>query len=139
MSGITDFVKRVLTPRSSERWHIQFSQHLLTGAMATVAHYVVMWLALSIQLHPALATSFGFIVGATTRFLFSYYHVFEPAKNATATVPHFVLALGLQMIVNAGLLTLFLSMSLPVWPSQILTTALLTIFNFLIHKYWVFK
>jgi len=139
LNSITGFLKRVLTPRSSRHWHIQFTQHLLTGAIATAAHYVVMWLALSAQLSPAVATSVGFIVGAATRFLFSYYHVFEPGKGAAATVPHFILALGLQMLVNAGLLTVFLSMSLPVWPSQVLTTVLLTIFNFLIQKYWVFK
>jgi len=132
---LTRFFRR----RAGNGWQIQFFQHLITGAVATAAHYIVMWLALSIQLLPALATTIGFTVGATTRFLFSYFHIFEPERDVVKALPHFVLALILQMLVNAGLLTLFLSINLPVWPAQLLTTAMLTVFNFLAYKFWVFK
>jgi len=123
----------------SNDWKIQFLQHLLTGAVATAAHYIVMWVALSVQLLPALATTIGFVAGATTRFLFSYFHIFEPEKDVKSAVPHFILALALQMVVNTGLLMLFLSVSLPVWPAQVLTTGMLTAFNFMAYKFWVFK
>jgi len=125
--------------QKSNDWRIQFLQHLLTGAVATTAHYIVMWMALSVQLLPALATTIGFVAGATTRFLFSYFHIFEPEKDVKSALPHFVLALALQMVVNTGLLMLFLSVSLPVWPAQVLTTGMLTAFNFMAYKFWVFK
>jgi putative flippase GtrA len=98
-----------------------------------------MWLALSFQFVPALATTVGFTAGASARFLFSYLHVFEPGGNMIQTIPHFVFALFLQMLVNAGVLSLFLSTSFPVWPSQVLTTGMLIIFNFLAHKFWGFR
>ena len=124
---------------ASKDWRIQFFQHLLTGAVATAAHYIVMWLALSVQLLPTLATTIGFAVGATTRFLFSYIHIFEPERDVVNALPHFVLALTLQMLFNAGLLALLLSVNIPIWPSQVLTTGLLTVFNFMAYKFWVFK
>lgn len=139
MDGLAQVIKGVMTSRSNSGWVIQFIQHLGTGAIAMVAHYAVMWLALSFQLLPVLATTLGFIVGATTKFIFSYFHIFEPEKDVVTAVPHFVLALALQMAINAGLLALFLSVNLPVWPAQILTTGLLAGFNFLLYKFWVFK
>lgn len=139
MDGLTRVIKGVMTSRSGEGWIIQFIQHLGTGAIAMAAHYAVMWLALSFKLLPVLATTLGFIVGATTKFFFSYFHIFDPEKNVVTAVPHFVLALVLQMAINAGLLALFLDISLPVWPAQILTTGLLAGFNFLVYKFWVFK
>lgn len=135
----TGFFRRLVTSGGSKDWQIQFLQHLLTGGVATAAHYFVMWLALSVHLLPALATTIGFVVGASTRFLFSYFHIFKPERDVAKALPHFVLALTLQMALNAALLTLLLSVNVPVWPSQVLATGMLTVFNFLACKFWVFK
>ncbi len=140
LEGRIGFIlRRVVARRASDDWQVQFFQHLVTGAVATAAHYTVMWLALSAQLLPALATTIGFVVGATTRFLFCYFHIFEPERDVAKALPHFLLALTLQMLINAGLLALFLSVDLPVWPSQVLVTGILTVFNFMAYKFWVFK
>jgi len=56
-----------------------------------------------------------------------------------SALPHFVLALILQMVVSAGLLALLLSFKIPVWPAQVLTAGLLVVFNFVTYKFWVFK
>ena len=139
MSDLVRFFRSTVTPGGSNDWQVQYFQHLMTGGVATAAHYIVMWFALSAQLWPALATTLGFIVGATTRFFFSYFHIFEPEKDVTGALPHFVLALLVQMVLNATLLTLFLKVTTLVWPAQILITILLTVFNFLVYKFWVFK
>lgn len=139
MRDFDGVLRQVITPRGSNGWKIQFVQHLLTGAIATAAHYTVMWFALNLQFMPALATTIGFSAGATTRFLFSYFHIFEPKRNVTGALPHFALALLLQMVLNAALLVLLLRFTSLVWPAQITTTVLLTVFNFLVYKFWVFK
>ncbi len=139
MSDLTRVFRLIISPRSGGSWKIQFFQHLMTGAVATAAHYLVMWFALGLQLWPALATTIGFAAGAATRFFFSYFHIFEPERDVSSALPYFVLALSLQMVFNAALLTLFLTVTTLVWPAQILTTVLLTVFNFLVYKFWVFK
>ena len=138
MSDLRGFLKQVITPGGSGSWKVQFFQHLITGVVATAAHYIVMWFALNLQLWPVLATTIGFAAGATTRFFFSYFHIFEPERDMIKALPHFVLALSLQMVLNAALLALFLSVTTLVWPAQVLTTGLLVVFNFLVYKFWVF-
>ena len=139
MSSSSRSFGREVLAGSSKDWRIQFIQHLITGGIATAAHYIVMWLALAIHLLPALATTIGFIVGATTRFLFSYLHVFEPERNMVSAMPRFAMALILQMIANVGLLSLLLYANVSVWPSQLITTGFLAVINFMAHKFWVFR
>ncbi len=139
MSRLAGILRQIVTPRGDNSWKIQFIQHVVTGAIATAAHYSVMWVALELSLVPVLATTVGFTAGATTRFLFNYFHIFEPEKDVYRAVPHFLLSLALQMALNAALLTLLLQMSGLLWPSQVVTTVLLTTLNFLMYKFWVFK
>ncbi|MDZ4731401.1 MAG: GtrA family protein [Xanthomonadales bacterium] len=112
---------------------------MLSGGLATAAHYFIMWCALSFQSRPVVATSVGFFAGATVRFFFSYFHIFEPERNVIDALPHFILSLLLQMILNAALLAILLTFTTMVWPAQVMTTIGLTILNFLMYKYWVFK
>jgi len=139
LNELTRFFRDVVTSRGNKGWRVQFFQHLVTGAIATAAHYIVMWLALRLGIWLIMATTIGFVAGATTRFLFSYFHIFEPERNWSAALPHFILALAVQMTLNAVLLSFIFSIGIPVWPSQVLTTVLLTIFNFMLYKFWVFK
>ena len=139
MSDLSQFFKDVITSRSGAGWKTQFLQHLITGVAAMAGHYIVMWLVLSVYFFPVFASTCGFFVGATTRFFFSYFHIFEPERDVVNAVPHFILALALQMVINAGLLALFVSWGVPVWPAQLTTTVLLAGFNFLMYKFWVFK
>ena len=139
LNELSRFLRDVVTSSGNTSWRVQFFQHLVTGIIATAAHYTVMWFILSVEILPTIATTIGFIAGATTRFLFSYFHIFEPERDWSAAVPYFILALGLQMLLNAFLLSLFISLNIPVWPSQVLTTGLMTILNFMVYKFWVFK
>ena len=133
------FLRDLAVSGGNKGWKVQFFQHLITGIIATAAHYMVMWLILLVDIPPAIATSIGFVAGATTRFLFSYYHIFEPERNWSTALPFFIFALAMQMGLNVFLLTVFISLNIPLWPSQIITTILLTTFNFLVYRYWVFK
>lgn len=139
MSDPVQFLRQVFTPGGSSSWQVQFFQHLVTGVIATAAHYVVMWFALNLQMWPVVATTIGFTAGASTRFFFSYFHIFEPERDVMKALPHFVMALALQMVLNAGLLALLLAVDVPVWPAQVITTGALVVFNFLVYKFWVFR
>jgi putative flippase GtrA len=134
-----DFIRRVFTPRGDRDWKVQFLQHVLSGGVATFAHYLVMWCALSVQAWPILATSIGFLAGASVRFLVSYFHIFEPERNVIGALPHFILSLLIQMLLNAALLAMLLAFGIPIWPAQVATTISLTVFNFLMYKFWVFR
>ncbi len=118
-------------------WSAGFVAHVITGAMATGAHYLVMWALLKAGLDPLLASSTGFVAGAVSRFFLSYFHVFAPRSSVPAAAGRFVLALAVQMLLN-GLFLSGLMHLLPLWWAQVVTTAILTVFNYVLHRLWVF-
>jgi len=117
---------------------VNFSLHCITGVFAVVVHYALMYLALNLGSTPVIATSIGFVGGAVTRFLLAYYHVFTPSRPKGEAAVHFVISLGIQMVLNAALLAGLLALGAAVWPAQLATTVLLTFINYAMYRLWVF-
>ena len=132
-------VRQLIKGSADNHWSVQFFQHLVTGGIATAAHYLVMWLALHFGAPATVATTAGFAVGATIRFILAYWHIFQPETAIRPTMARFLLVLLLQMAANAALLALGMQLGLYVWIAQIITTAILVIANFIAQKYWVFR
>ena len=113
--------------------------HVLTGAVATAINYFLMWLLLRGGLSAIPASTLGFCAGAATRFFLSYFHVFSPTLNISATMFRFIGALALQLGANSLLLGELLGLGFPLWIAQVTTTVLLTIFNYVACRIWVFR
>jgi len=117
----------------------RFTLHILTGFLTVAAHYALMGVLLHFGSAALLATTIGFAGGALTRFLLSYFHVFEPTKGATVAVGRFLVALAAQALANGALFSAFLASGLSTWPAQIATTVLLTFANYAVYRLWVFR
>jgi len=120
-------------------WLVGFVLHCATGFLATAAHYGVMWAFLAGGVSPVPASSYGFICGALSRFLLSYFHVFSPSVTVPAAMLRFVVVLSLQMMANGLLFGLLLSAHWPLWAAQVSATIVLTVFNYLAYRVWVFR
>jgi putative flippase GtrA len=120
-------------------WAHSFSLHVLTGFAAVGAHYALMYGGLRAGLTPVPASAIGFAAGALTRFAFSYAHIFAPTKGVHAAGTRFVVAIAAQLAANSALLAAFTRSGIAVWPAQVLTTMLLTIANYLVYRWWVFR
>lgn len=120
-------------------WARSFFLHVVAGGIATAAHYAVMYVLIQAGMTPILATTFGFSVGAVTRFLLSYFHVFSPTSGMGKVMVRFVVALLIQMAANSLVLAALLAAGLPVWTAQIVTTVVLTFFTYLAGRLWVFR
>jgi putative flippase GtrA len=57
----------------------------------------------------------------------------------TVAGTRFVVAIGLQLVVNTLLLASFLKLGLSLWPAQVATTVLMTFGNYLVYRLWVFR
>lgn len=125
-------------PAQQPTWLVGLILHIVTGVIATAAHYLAMWGFLQTGMSSLVATSFGFVFGAITRFLLSYFHVFSPTRAVPHAVWRFILALMFQMFCNTALVALFLHI-LPLWYAQVTTTILMTVVNYMIYRIWVFK
>lgn len=121
------------------RTHKEFFLHLLTGCIATGVHYGVMATLLRWVPSAVIASSFGFLAGALTRFLCSHKIVFSGDRLLLPAATRFVLSLLIQLALNGLLLKSFLLMTNYLWIAQIITTGLMVLFNFVVYKNWVFK
>lgn len=116
-----------------------FSLHVLTGVLAVAAHYGTMYAMLATQPDPLIATTVGFVAGATTRFALSFFRVFAPTLGLRRAGARFLVAITLQAIANTGLLALLLAGGISVWPAQVATTVSLTFVTYAAYRLWVFR
>ena len=128
-------------PAGSGLWHWlhSFSLHVVTGFAAVGAHYALMYLLMRLGLGAVTASALGFLAGALTRFILSYMHVFAPTRGVHAAGLRFVVAIAFQLAANSALLAALTQASVPVWPAQVATTVMLTIVNYLMYRWWVFR
>jgi len=120
-------------------WIHSFSLHVFTGFAAVAAHYALMYALLRAGFPPVPASAVGFLAGALTRFAFSYAHIFAPTRGVHAAGVRFVVAIAAQLAANSALLAALTQAGIAVWPAQVLTTVLLTIVNYLVYRWWVFR
>ena len=120
-------------------WLHSFSLHVATGFIAVAAHYALMFVMLRTGLAPVAASAIGFAAGAATRFILSYAHIFEPTRGVHTAGARFAVAIALQLAANSALLGALTQQGIAVWPAQVTTTVLLTIVNYLVYRWWVFR
>jgi putative flippase GtrA len=120
-------------------WLHSFSLHLVTGFAAVAAHYALMYALLRAGLAAVPASAIGFLAGALTRFVLSYAHVFSPTSGVHSAGVRFVVAIAAQLAANSALLAALTQAGMSVWPAQVLTTVLLTVVNYLVYRWWVFR
>jgi putative flippase GtrA len=135
-------VQRVLRRPSGTglaHWIHSFSLHVVTGFAAVAAHYALMYGLMRVDVAPVPASAAGFMAGAMTRFVLSYAHVFSPTRSVHGAGARFVVAIALQLALNTALLAGLTQAGLAVWPAQVLTTILLTVVNYLVYRWWVFR
>lgn len=131
--------RAAVTHPSVQSWLTGFSLHVVTGVVAVLVHYSIMWALTQVGVAAVPASAAGFVGGATARYLLSYYKVFSPTGSVPATLFRFLVALAAQMAANAFMLAFFLHNGLSVWAAQIATTVILTFVNYLAYRLWVFN
>ena len=120
-------------------WLLSFTLHVLTGFLAVAGHYGVMWVLLSFGTPAVPASAGGFMVGAAIRFFLSHFHIFSPEDGMPATLPRFIVSLGIQLAANMFILDVLLGFWSSVWLAQATTTVVMTFANYLMYRLWVFR
>jgi len=113
----------------------------IVGALATGIQYLVMAvLVQAFGIHPAPASAAGFSISAVVNYALNYRVTFRSTKPHAACAPRFA------VVSISGLLLTFLLMLLFVdffgihfLVSQVLTTATVLVWNFLLNYAWSFR
>jgi hypothetical protein len=88
------------------------------GAISVVAHYSVMYLFVQAGVPGIPASALGFGAGALTKFAHVLLESVRAIARDDGAGTRFVVAIGLQLVVNTLLLASFLKLGLSLWPRR---------------------
>ena len=118
--------------------HQRIGRFLIGGGSATLVHFLVMALCVSLGVHAVAATAIGMVAGAVYNYLFQYYFVFHSNQEHPPALIRYGVTVGLYFITNVLLFTLFYHIvGLGVFWSQILATAVVALQNYWMYKHFV--
>jgi len=118
---------------------------LVSGGIATAAHWAVLWGLVNIQVDAVLASSVGAFVGAVVNYFLQYFFTFRTQRKHKQTLMAYIPAVLVSWLLNLGLFySLYGSLfSMPMFSdpllAQVVTTGIVMVVNFLLYKKVVFR
>ena len=117
----------------------QFGRFLVSGGLATAVHWLVFVSLLGLSISPLTATSIGAVSGALVNYFLQHHWVFSQGRSYQKTALSFALTALLSFAMNALVFSLLMQIPAitPLW-AQLITTAGVTMMNFILYKKVVF-
>ncbi len=113
---------------------------LLSGGSATLLHYSVMALLIFLGIEAAHATAVGAVCGAVFNYVLQYHYTFKSNKSHLEAIGVYGVTVLVGLLSNEVIFIFFYHyLEQNVIMSQLLATAIVTIQNYLLYKYFVFK
>jgi len=114
---------------------------ILTGGIATLLQYVVLWSGVEVLGLPAAAASgIGYLVGSLVSYFLNYYYTFESSRSHVGAVSRFYIMVGIGWLINVLTVGVLAdSLEWNKWLAQFIATAIALVWNFCFSRYWVFK
>jgi putative flippase GtrA len=111
------------------------------GAIATIIQYAIFILLIEFfYVEAVMASAFGYGLSSILNYLLNYHFTFSSnAKHSVAALKFtivVIVGLSLNSLIMYILVNLF---SCHYLLAQIITTGVVLIFNFVVHKYWTYK
>jgi putative flippase GtrA len=128
------------TPPSQHLKASKFMSFAAVGGLATALHWGVaaalLWLT---GMNPVLASTIGFVASAGFNLVANARFTFKATAVTGSHVIRFGVSSSSGCVLNAVVMQLALQAGLPVALCQMLATALVLIWNFLMNALWVFR
>ncbi len=123
---------------------VKFVSFALVGLVGTLAHYLVLYALVEIQgFDPATASGFGAFAGLLVNYVLNFKLTFNSGQSHTQAFPKFAFiascGMGLNWILMACLTQQFYYFFVHYFYAQLISTALVLIWNFLANFLWTFK
>ena len=120
---------------------IQFITFTGVGAIGTLAHYITLIMLVNIAgVNPVIASGNGFVVGAFVNYYLNYHVTFRSNKRHAETFIKFFSIALVGLLINTFLMYITTElMKINYILSQIFTTGVVLIWNFLCNRLWTFK
>lgn len=114
------------------------ARYLATGGFCTGVHYSLMY----VLIRQGVGTTVASGVGAGMALMLSYVlndrWVFPNQIGARTSLLKFVMVALAALLMNTAQLSLGIALGLHDWLAQIISTGVLTMVNFTLHRFWTF-
>ena len=119
----------------------RFSRFLVVGGTATAFQYIVLIACVrALSLAPVVASAIGFALSSVLNYYLNYRLTFRSSRAHVSALPRFLLIAGIGLIANSvSMWLLTKSAHLGYLLSQVLTTALVLIWNYTANRKWTFS
>ena len=119
----------------------QFAAFQVVGLFGFAAHYgTLIGLAEGLRADPVLASALGFVAGGLTNYVLNYRFTFGSSKSHVRAMPQFFAVALVGLVLNTTLMALFVKgLEAHYLLSQLVTTALLTLWHFGANRLWTFR
>lgn len=130
-----------MNPAVPRRLLRDVSWFLAAGVGAAVVQYGSLIAFAEIgRLDPVLASFLAFVAGGIASYLLNHRFTFNASSRHLVAAPRFVLVVGLGLGLNTLLMAVLVKgISLHYLPSQILTTGILMVWNFVAYRIFAFR
>ena len=115
--------------------------YVASGLASTAAHYVVMVaLVQGAGWWEVAASSAGFLAGAAVKYPLNYWVVFMSSAAHGRALVRFAIGLAVGFLLNGAILAALLAtLDVHYLVSQVLTTGVVTVVNYLLARNWIFR
>jgi putative flippase GtrA len=123
----------------SHQMLVKFIIFALVGLVGTAAHYLLLYqLVESYSINAVTASCYGAGAGLVINYGLNYILTFKSQQSHLRAFPKFAVIASIGFGLNMGLMTL-LTAQLYYLYAQLLTTALVLVWNFLGNSLWTFR
>jgi putative flippase GtrA len=118
----------------------QFLKFAAAGAIGTSCQYVVLVLWVEAVGAPVVpGTLVGFCAGALVNYVLARRYVFASTRPHSSAVPRFGLVAVAGAAINTGIVAWLYGAGLHYLAAQVLATAAVLSWNFLVNRHWTFS
>jgi len=118
---------------------IRFIVFSLVGAIGTLGHFSLLYTLVEFySFNPVLASGLGALLGLLINYLLNYFLTFKSHQSHVATFPKFALIAITGLSLNMGIMV-FLTSAFFYLYAQLISTAIVLLWNFLINYFWTFR
>lgn len=117
----------------------QFLRFFMVGASSALVQFsILIGLVEFFSIQPIVASTLGYLGGALINYLLNHYFTFKSSLPHRQALLRFTINSLFGLFLNFVMMT-FLLRHYPYVLSQILTSIVILVWNFLIHRYWTFQ
>lgn len=118
----------------------QFASFAGVGAITTSAHYAVLVILVEIfSANETLASTLGYVVGATISYTLNYRFTFRSGKPHQIAVARFPVIAGVGMALNSRIVFCLVNIfTFHYFVAQIVATGFVLLWNFVGNRFWTF-